>query len=556
MLRDLRGVRGEASPFQSFVIFRRAKDAESKQKGKPIMKQSCSISILVALFLALSPLGTSSVRAESSKDGNWTVEQDEGTGINVYTMKLTLYPKNEPVPALKYRIIPDDFDLRDGNAAVFYLKAMGFLEQDWARKEIAKFREKKERESKSPYEACPPYSWLDMKAQELPLDEVKSFLKLTRFQCPLLREARLRRHFSVDRNIRDVDDPIAYLLPEIQAMRELARMQTLRCKVAVAENRIDDAVAILGQQYALGRHLGQDEFLVSNLVGIAITAIGWSDSLEIVQHPKAPNLYWAYASMPRPFINLRRSMALERQLLYLQFKVLREVDETPRPAGYWAEFVDRLTPQLQGFEEEFGISLGQSNDRDLTRTMLVGMIAAAYPKAKQYLIEDCGMDAKKVEAYPTTQVVFLAVVRYYDQARDDQFKWIHLPYWQAESKTGCLTFEDKMRVKPDRVGWAATPTRMLLPAVMAARTAAARLEQHLAMIQAVEAIRMYGAVHGGKLPASLDDCSVPVPPEPFTGKPLDYRCNGRRGILTGHAMPGIQYRLILRFADKTEHDSK
>ncbi len=57
-----------------------------------------------------------------------------------------------------------------------------------------------------------------------------------------------------------MDDVTGYLLSEVQTMRGLARLQTVRCKVAIAEGRLDDAIAILGQQYALARHLGQDVF--------------------------------------------------------------------------------------------------------------------------------------------------------------------------------------------------------------------------------------------------------------------------------------------------------
>ena len=70
----------------------------------------------------------------------------------------------------------------------------------------------------------------------------------------------------------------------------------------------------------------------------------------------------------------------------------------------------------------------------------------------------------------------------------------------------------------------------------------------IALVQTVEAIRMYGADHGGKLPATLDELSVPAAMEPFTGKPLDYEFHGDYAVLTGHQLPGLRYRLVLRFA--------
>ena len=63
-------------------------------------------------------------------------------------------------------------------------------------------------------------------------------------------------------------------------------------------------------------------------------------------------------------------------------------------------------------------------------------------------------------------------------------------------------------------------------------------------------VSLYGAAHDGKLPRTLDDLPVPAPLEPFTGKPLEYEFHGKFAVLKGHKMPGLQYRLILRFADK------
>jgi len=439
----------------------------------------------------------------------------------------------------------------DGNAAIYYLKAMGFLEQTSARDELSRIQkeagERAGREGKDYGQVVPPYRWLSLAPQELPREEVKQFLQLTSFQPQFLREAAKRRRMDLDRQIREVDNPLGYLLPDIQSMRELARTQSLRCKLAIAEGRIEDAVAILGQQYAMARHLGQDEFLVSNLVGIACAGIAWEDALYLVQHPNAPNLYWAFAALPRPFVDQRQAMAFERQLLYEQVKVLREVGETPRPAGYWQDFVERLTPQLEGLASEFNASAAWK-DPQTARAAVVGFVVAAYPGAKRFLIEECGLPRETVEAYPTAQVVFLAVVRYYDQARDDFFKWFFVPYWHTTAGAANARLDDMLRAKSEQVGWCAVPTDVLLPAVAAAATAAARAQQSIALVQTVEAIRMYGAAHEGKLPSTLSELPVPAPLEPFTGQPLDYECQGDRAILTGHRVPGLQYRLVLRFA--------
>jgi hypothetical protein len=310
---------------------------------------------------------------------------------------------------------------------------------------------------------------------------------------------------------------------------------------------------ILGQQYALAAHLGQGDFLITNLVGIAISSIAWTDALELAQHPDAPNLYWAYTALPRPLIDISHSMSVERQFLYMQVKVLREVDKTPRPAGYWQDFIDRFIKQLGSFASEFGFS---SEDSKTNRALLVGYIAASYPGAKRYLIEDYDFTPEQIEAYPTAQVVFLAMVRFYDEARDDYFKWTTLPYWQVNANIDRTRLDKNLKTKANRVGWSAAPAQLLLPAIHAVQTAVARNQQSIALLQTVEAIRMYGAAHDGKLPLTLDDLPVPAPLEPFTGKPLNYEHHRGFAVLNGHKMPGLRYRLILRFADKDGSSDK
>jgi len=499
------------------------------------------------IFAATSDSGSE----QSTKKDSWILEPEEKTGITVWTMELTLHAKAEPRPALKYRLIPDDFEMLDGNAAVYYLKALGFLDQTWASERLIQIQKeataRAQKEGKG-YKEVPPAVWLSTPPYELPLQEVREYLQLTAFQTPFIYEAARRDRFDADRNLREVADWSSYPLTDIQAMRELARTQSLRCRLAIAEGRVDKAIAIVGQQFALARHMGQDDFLTSDYIGIAVAGIAWNDALYLVQHPQTPNLYWAFAAMPRPLVDLRYSLALERHYVYEQSKMLREVDETPRPAAYWQVFLDRLLAGI-GFivldEYDLPTFFG---DPALSRAPLVAYVAAAYPGAKEYLINECKLPREQVDAYPTAQVVFLAAVRYYDECRDDEFKWAYLPFWQAYTNDARGGADDAMRAASERYGWCTAPAVVLSSHFMGARAAEARCDQTIALLQTVEAIRMYGAAHDGKLPQSLDELPVPAPVDPFTGKPFDYEGLGSRAILNGHALPGLRYRLILTLA--------
>jgi hypothetical protein len=352
----------------------------------------CSdLTSVMAVFISALSCAVQATGQQPERSNGWLIEQDEQDGIQIHTMEMTLHPRAEPIPALKYHLIPDDFDLLDGNAATYYLKAEGFFEQTRVRERLseiyAKTRDQARTENRSTAE-LPPYSWQSMPPDELPVKEVKEFLALLSFQPWFLKEAAKQRYFDLDRNIRTIESPFVYLLPEVQALRETARMQSLRCRLAIAEGRIDDAIEILGQQYSMARHLGQDDFIVTTLVGLSIADVAWTDVLHLVQRSEAPNLYWAFASLPRPLVDARYALSVERQFLYLQFKVLRDVDEVPRPAGYWQDFLDRLVPQLRSLAVEFGLN---PDDPEATRAMLVAYVAAAYPGAKRYLIEEVGL---------------------------------------------------------------------------------------------------------------------------------------------------------------------
>lgn len=501
-----------------------------------------------------SPSTESRDRSPVKKDG-WIEERDDQSGTRIMTMELLLHPAPEPRPALRYHLIPNEFERIDGNAALFYLKAMGFLEQNTARDRLEEFQRQAQDRAQTEgedFSQFPPESWRATPPAELPIDEVKEYLKITDFQPPLLREAAQRDRFDMERNIREVDNVLGFTIPEMQLMRELARTQDLRCRLAMAENRMDDAITILGQQYAMARHLSQDDFLISSLVGMAISHIAFNQALHLVQHPQAPNLYWAYAALPRPLADTTHSMSVERQLLFEEIRMLREVDETARSVEYWSDFVDRLAVQMETFGEVMGWKPPDGDQyQSVRRAALVAYIATCYPGARQYLAREWNMSPEQLDSYPTAQVVFLAVVRFYEQWRDEYFKWMHLPWWQARSRAEHRNLDQRMRQAADEAGFCAMPTLMLLPALSSARAAESRTDQMIALVQTVEAIRMYGAVHDGQLPRTLQDLPVPAPLDPATGEPIEYEFQGEQALLSGSPFPAVRYRLIVRFADTT-----
>lgn len=506
--------------------------------------RSRTVSIF-SFLLCLSGQSFLAAQEDVIEDG-WLQQRDAKTGYLTQTKTLTIHPKAESKPALKYRLLVDPAEALPGNAAVHFLKAGGFFEQNSAKKKTNKFHEdaaKKSRDEGIDLNDLPPWSWLVTAPDELPLAAVKEYLEPLSFQETFLREGALRTRFDMDRDSRNTEDPIGYMLPEIQGARDLARVQSLRSRVAIAEGRIDDAIEITGQRFAMAVQFGQDDFLVSNLVGIAVAVTAGNDLLYLVQHEDTPNLYWALSAMPTPLVDIHRSMSLERSVLYRQIRVLSDVNETPQSEGYWQDFVDRFNDRSLG--PDLGL-LGQEASLAERRAAVVAKIKEAYPGAKDYLITQQKLPQEQVEKYPREQVVFLAMVRFYDHWRDEYFKWTHVPFWQARQKMKPKELEESLKADADRYGWCTMPTTVLLPAVSAVRIAEARCDQYIALVQTVEALRMFAAENNGKLPKSLADLSVPAPVDPFTGQPVQYELDGEQATITGHPLPRLQYRLVVR----------
>src|SRR4029079_3378426 len=89
------------------------------------------------------------------------------------------------------------------------------------------------------------------------------------------------------------------------------------------------------------------------------------------------------------------------------------------------------------------------------------------------------------------------------------------------------------KLKKDTGDTILTVFAMNLPAVEKVFEAHDCTHTHVAALRAVEAVRLFAAANEGKLPKSLADVkSVPVPDDPFTGKPFGYAAKANAFTLT------------------------
>ncbi len=408
---------------------------------------------------------------------------------------LSVRPQAAPRPALKYQLLPEMREMNPGNPVQAYLKC--FMEQQnfYFSKPSVDNREK----------------WQTMPLAELPLQEMRKFG---------YGEGGALRHADYAARLDTPDwqillkartDGYRLLLPEVQQLRTLASALKVRLRLEIAERRFGDATTTVKTLFALARHLGEHPSLIGNLVGLAIAHLAVGPLEEMVQQPGCPNLYWALTDLPSPLLDLRKGAQGDRMLGGVEMSGI-DPDE-PMTEARVGKVLARLGEMMKG-ETKTDPNLWVE-----TRARDEGLVRAA----RQRLVQ-AGLPAERLKEFPASQVILLDEKREYELRRDEVEKWVMLPYWQSETS---------LRATDTRDTGGETLFGILIPPFLKFRKSQARLDQRLALLRHVEALRLYAAAHEGKLPARLEDVPVPLPVDPFTGKPFLYTPEGQTAFLRG-----------------------
>jgi hypothetical protein len=441
-------------------------------------------------------------------------------------VRLTLAPMAEPTPALKYPLLPELRERTSGNALLRYYRAFS---PEWQYHR----RDHKVMEQIAAANAKP--------LRDLDRAEVERLSRL--FGAPMLREIdRGARRTYCDWELIDRmrEDGIGLLLPDVQGFREIASLLQFRARQELLAGKFDQAARTLQTGLAMARHVSEGPTLIHGLVGIACGTRMLDAVDDWIDRPGAPNLYWALTDLPRPLVSLRTDLQGEYLFIDHLFPGYRELLVNPAAPLSSARVQTSLQQYARMLELEGGAKLGS-----------LLLVMRAYPAAKRFLRAQ-GRSAEEIEKMPAAQAVFLYEVHNYDVAYSELRKWTSLPY--AEAAPRIRQFQERLRDQTAR-GDRFTLTYALLPAIDSVLSAQARLDRKAAALRCVEALRLHAAAHGGKLPARLADITdVPIPLDPFTGKPFVYRLDGDRVTLSG--LPGekdrphftLRYELTLRTA--------
>ena len=426
-------------------------------------------------------------------------------------IKLTVRPQTEPVPALKYRLLPEVRDLTSGNAVLSYQRAHS---PEW----LGRLRRH------------PDYSkihdWLEFPLSEMPRDKVRGLLPMNALEEVDLGARRDYCDWQLLERLRK--DGIMMLMPDIQMFREYGTLLGLRARLEMGEKKFDKAAYTMQTGFALARHLDEAPTLISGLVGLAIANTMCNQVETMIQLPDAPNLYWSLTDLPRPFISLRTGFQSEKIAIDALFPELRAALNNPKSGPM---SMQRVQESLDNLALVAALSEGESKHG--MRFGAAIMAAKIFPVAKKYLIQH-GRTPAQVDALPVIQVALMYALAEYDAHFDHMYKWHNVPFWEMEPGMN-KAFKKLAKSRANVMSTGGIPlAEILLPAVQRVFLTRARFERRVAALRCVEAIRLYAAANQGKLPASLSDIKeVPVPIDPVTGKSFQYRVEKGMAILIG-----------------------
>lgn len=426
------------------------------------------------------------------------------------TYSFEISGKSPEPPIMKYRLLPSHSELTQGNAAQLYHRAILLMNQ-------ANFNLDRNRDDGG-HTWQQIDQWRTVPLDELPIEEAEELLRSYENSLHEASFAARRSYCDWELPTREHGtDLLSVLLPEIQEMRSLARLLALRIRLRMIQGRFDEAIYDLQTGYAMARHVGNKDFLVNALVGIAIGAMMDEQLLNVISYESTPNLYWSIVNLPSPRIDIRNSIAVEQDTFKVVFPELLEAANSSASEDYWdqklMEVIDRsrtLIAQLRM----------KGNDGPVDWELLAYRTAvySQVPRIKRELVESFGYDAGKVDAMCGSQAILLYSLNDLKQTRDQILAPFGLPYYQAKrfydaepKLSSSLTQGDPLML-----------SKALLPSLPTVHQAATRDACRLAMLQATEAIRDY-AHKNGELPSSLDQVTdLPIPMNPYTNHPFLY----------------------------------
>lgn len=415
--------------------------------------------------------------------------------------RLTVSPAAAPKPALKYQLLPEVRELKPGNATQWYLRC--FMEQ----RNFFFVKESVDKRARLRV----------MSLKELPVEELRGYGGNATGQADYGARLDTADWQALERVQTEGSD---LRLPELGPLRELGVALQVRFRGEVARGEFDNAIRTAKTMFQFARHLGEYPTLAGARTGHAVAEMALETLTEMIQQPNCPNLYWALTDLPAPLVELRKGAQGDRVIADTELRALK--DDVALSGAEVEELVGRVSGRAGFAREQAG-----KPPLNVRAALAARAKDADAVKVARQRLTDAGIT--KAAGFSALQVVLLDEKRAYEILRDEELKSLGLKLWEEEPKAD----------KPKAEGLFAD----LIPTVSDARKSQGALEQRIAVLRHVEALRMYAAANAGKLPVKSSEVGVPLPVDPLTGKPFGYEVKGGAAVLTA---PGVWIEVALK----------
>ncbi len=432
-------------------------------------------------------------------------------------IELTLHPRAIESPALKYRLLPAETEIRPGNAAPILLR-LPWEQTPWMTKVYPTLHE-----------------W-----QSRPLDapEWESFAGvLPQNFYNEMKRAAYRRDAEWEYPILETSTPYLILLPDVQGLRGfLGYGLSAKIRNHLRQGELEKAREGILVGLANGRHLAQTPFFVNQLVAVAIHQAMLARTAELIAQPESPNLYWALSALPNSMVEIDRAASLEGQIFALTFPAVTDLDR-PRDEAEWTRMAEQLLALLRelgeippreqpkqggSFIEQFLQKIKPADKSHLTRFIT---------ETRAELPQMLNISQERVAAMSDDEVT----VRWYMHKRlaRDQLASVVMTLPPAEAWPQLKRLQQENALLEARTG--AKQSDYLYPLSM--YLSAWSLNRNVAVLRAIEAVRHHLALHG-ELPSSLEAITdVPVPLDPLTNKPFEWRLDRKTATIKAPELP-------------------
>jgi hypothetical protein len=440
----------------------------------------------------------------------------------VTVTELVVSPAAAPEPRMKYRFFPDVLDLKSGDAGGLYthaaLLAMEELEED----DIARLKR-------------------GLTVRLARAADYKEFPGRLDQALGLVRESAARQGWAITPGGLLQGEQ---LMPqeELDAYRALTQCGVLRSRIAVAENRYNDAVKAIGSLYVLACRLNEAPQFLPALAGLDCRKELDDQVLELIQQPRAPNLYHALSELPPAWRAMATPVEYEMKTLLMAWPALRNPREKLATPEQWERSTAHVTELLPPHADD-----PRAKEKEIAADFFqADMLEKLGPEARAYLADEMDMAAGEVRRMPRTVAIGL-YLRDLVLTRADQATtaW-SLPYAQGMERLSQVSYGELFDSAPRLLA-------VLMPPLRDAAHRAIAEDRRVAALMCVEALRMHAA-ETGQLPAKLEEITVvPVPDDPMSGEPFAYSLQDGVATLRQSVPPeqpgeheGIHYRIRLR----------